>query len=68
LDPDARDVLDHARTDLGAAVPFALTNHIDTLGPNGVIQTVQFTDGLKRAVQTKMDAAAASRRRGGCTA
>src|SRR5262249_29744114 len=49
----------------GAAVPFAVTNHIDTLldpqltGGTSVtnqIATVQFTDGLKRAVQTKKDA------------
>jgi RHS repeat-associated protein len=49
----------------GAAVPFALTSHIDTLldpqltGGASVtnhIQTVLFTDGLKRAVQTKKDA------------
>jgi YD repeat-containing protein len=37
-------------------VPWALTSHIDTLGPNGRIETVLFTDGLKRVVQTKKDA------------
>jgi RHS repeat-associated protein len=50
----------------GAAVPFALTSHIDTLldpqltGGASVtnhIQTVTFTDGRKRAVQIKKDAA-----------
>src|SRR5262249_44172200 len=41
--------------------PWALTSHIDKLGPqpaSGVnhIRTVLFTDGLERALQTKMDA------------
>jgi hypothetical protein len=48
----------------GAAVPFALTSTL--LGPQltggtsvtNQIQTVLFTDGLKRVVQTKKDASA----------
>src|SRR5713101_3509509 len=40
-----------------APVPWALTSHIDTVGPNGRIETALFTDGLKRVVQTKKDAA-----------
>jgi RHS repeat-associated protein len=44
-----------------AAVPWALTSHFDTFGanPNGRIETALFTDGLKRVVQTKKDAAVA---------
>ncbi len=45
-----------------AAVPYAVTRHIDkdasgTLMPSGTIDTILFTDGLKRVLQTKKDAA-----------
>jgi hypothetical protein len=42
-----------------AAVPIALTSHFDSFGanPNDRIETALFTDGLKRVVQTKKDAA-----------
>ncbi len=38
-------------------MPWALTSHFDSVGPNGRIETALFTDGLKRVVQTKKDAA-----------
>jgi RHS repeat-associated protein len=41
-----------------AAKPWALTRHIDTFrSPTDRIETALFTDGLKRVVQTKKDAA-----------
>jgi len=45
----------------GAAVPYALTQHIDKdasgkLMPSGTIDTILFIDGLKRVLQTKKDA------------
>src|SRR5262249_14263617 len=45
-----------------AQVPFAFTKHIDkdankSLKSSGTIDTILFTDGLNRAIQTKKDAA-----------
>ena len=45
-----------------AVVPYAVTRHIDKdasgiLKPSGTIDTILFTDGLKRVLQTKKDAA-----------
>ena len=39
-----------------AAVPYAVTKHVDEFRDiNDPIETIQFSDGLKRAIQTKQD-------------